>query len=303
MGNAGQGGTRAGNGWRWLAVALLCGAALFGYAVLSARPHVVFEGESSFGRVSVQERSDGLRALYTGDSSARQSALYPGRPGHLELAYTRVAMMGLAFAPPEGRLLFVGLGGGSMPMYARHVMPDIWIDAVEIDPLIVDVARQYFGFREDARMTARAADGRAFIEAAAPASYDVVFLDAFSADGIPFALTTTEFLTAVRSSLAAGGVVVSNVWSSNTLYESMLATYVAAFEEVQLIGVGGRSQKIVVAGDGRRRLDRGIVLDAVLALSQRVDLGFDMYRLVIDGYEKLPAVSAPVLRDAHGASR
>jgi spermidine synthase len=303
MGNTGQRRTRAGCGWRWLAVALLGGGLLFGYAVVSARPGVVFEGESSFGRVRVEERSDGLRALYTGDGTARQSALYPGRPGHLELAYTRVAMMGLAFSPPEGRLLFVGLGGGSMPMYARHVMPDVRIDAVEIDPLIVDVARRYFGFREDARMTAHAADGRAFIEDATPASYDVVFLDAFSADGIPFALTTAEFLTAVRTSLAPGGVVVSNVWSSNRLYESMLATYSAVFEEVQLIGVGGRSQKIVVAGDGSRRLDRGVLADAVRGLSQRADLGFDMYRLVMDGHEELPAVSAPVLRDAQAASR
>jgi spermidine synthase len=302
MGNAVQRGTRAGSGRRWLAVALLGGAVLVAYVVLSARPHVVFEGDSSFGRVRVEERPDGLRALYTGDGSARQSALYPGRPDHLELAYTRVAMMGLAFSPPEGRLLFVGLGGGSMPMYARHVMPDVRIDAVEIDPLIVDVARRYFGFREDARMTAHAADGRAFIEEAAPASYDVVFLDAFSADGIPFALTTAEFLTAVRASLVPGGVVISNVWSSNRLYESMLATYSAVFGEVQLIGVGGRSQKIVVAGDGRR-LDRDVLVAAVRGLSQRVDLGFDMSRLVMDGHEELPAVSAPVLRDAQAASR
>jgi spermidine synthase len=303
MGNAGQRGARAGSGWRWPAVMLLCGAVLVAYAITALRPQVVFHGESSFGRVRVEERSDGLRALYTGDGSARQSALYPGRPGHLELAYTRVAMVGLAFSPPEGRLLFVGLGGGSMPMYARHVMPSVWIDVVEIDPLIVDVARQYFGFREDARMTAHAADGRAFIEEAATSSYDVVFLDAFSADGIPFALTTTEFLTAVRASLAPGGVVVSNVWSSNRLYESMLATYSAVFREVQLIGVGGRSQKIVVAGDGSRRLDRGVLVDAVRGLSQRAELGFDMYRLVRDGYEELPAVPAPVLRDAEAAAR
>jgi spermidine synthase len=303
MGKGVQRGTRAGSSWHWLAVALLCVGLLVAYAVLWPRPHVVFEGESSFGRVRVEERSDGLRALYTGDGSARQSALYPGRPGHLELAYTRVAMMGLAFSPPEGRLLFVGLGGGSMPMYARHVMPDVGIDVVEIDPLIVDVARQYFGFREDARLTAHAADGRAFIEEAAPASYDVVFLDAFSADGIPFALTTSEFLTAVRASLAPGGVVVSNVWSSNRLYDSMLATYIAVFQDVQLIGVGGRSQKIVVAGDVSRRLDRGVLVDAVRGLSQRVDLGFDMYRLVMDGYEEVPAIASPVLRDAQATSR
>jgi hypothetical protein len=92
------------------------------------------------------------------------------------------------------------------------------------------------------------------------------------------------------------------VWSSNRLYESMLATYSAVFGEVQLIGVAGRSQKIVVAGNGRR-LDLGELADAVRELSQRVDLGFDMYRLVTEGHEEVPTVGAPVLRDDQAASR
>jgi spermidine synthase len=49
--------------------------------------------------------------------------VFPGRPTHLELAYTQVAMIGPALTPRNGRILFVGLGGGAMPMYTRAIMP------------------------------------------------------------------------------------------------------------------------------------------------------------------------------------
>ncbi|MGH7463520.1 MAG: hypothetical protein ACREK1_00005, partial [Longimicrobiales bacterium] len=91
------------------AIAALCTAAVLYLLIDSQRPRTIFESDSEFGRVRVTERSDGLRSLYTGEGRARQSAIYPGRPMHLEHASTRVGMIGLALIPPDGRILFVGL--------------------------------------------------------------------------------------------------------------------------------------------------------------------------------------------------
>ncbi|MEX0980400.1 MAG: fused MFS/spermidine synthase, partial [Gemmatimonadota bacterium] len=178
---------------------LLAGlAAALVFLFLAGRTTVVFESDSDFGTVRVTERSDGLRTLYIGGGRARQSAIYPGRPMHLELGYTRVGMVGLALVPPDGRILFVGLGGGAMPMYARQVLPKARIDVVEINPVVVDVAERYFGFEPDERMTVHTDDGRAFIEGAPPGSWDLVVLDAFSDSEIPLSLATRQFLEAVR---------------------------------------------------------------------------------------------------------
>lgn len=261
------------------------------------RTEVVFEGESISGRVRVVERADGLRSLYMGEGRARQSAVFPGRPRHLELAYSRVAMVGLALAPHDGRFLFVGLGGGAMPMYARSVLPDARIEAVELDPMIVDVARRYFGLRPDSRLVVHTGDGRAFIESAPPASYDLIVLDAFSDDEVPFALTTREFLEAVGASLAPGGVVVSNLWSAGREYRSMLATYRAVFPEVHLLRVRGRAQRILVAAPGEGRLGRSTLVAASRDLARRVELGFDLPGLVAGGYEGRPRGEAPLLVD------
>ena len=278
-------------------VAALLLVLALGYWSSSLRSKVIFDGQSAFGRVWVMERADGLRSLYTGEGRARQSAVFPARPKHLEIAYTRVAAVGLAFTPPDGRILFVGLGGGAMPMYARQVLPKAQIDVVEIDPLIVDIAPRYFGFRPDSHLMVHTSDGRAFIEQAQAESYDLIVLDAFSDDEIPFALATRQFLETVRSRLTPRGMVVSNLWSSNGAYESMLATYAAVFDQAHLVHVGRGTQRILVAGSALRPLDRHALVEASRMLAREVDLGFDLPELVRRGYEGQPSAGAPALVD------
>lgn len=251
----------------------------------------------------VVEESDGLRALVTGSGNARQSAIYPGRPRHLELAYTRVAMVGLALAAPDARILFVGLGGGAMPMYTRQVLPRARIEVVEIDPVIVRVAQSHFGFRPDSLLRVHTGDGRAFIEGAPPATYDLIVLDAFSDDAIPPSLATVEFLRAVRERLAPGGVVVSNLWSGNPLYGRMVATYRAVFRQVDLVRVPGREQRILVAGTGPAPLGRDELARRARALEERVELGFTLAGVVERGWESAGgAPEGAPLRDEEGAT-
>lgn len=258
---------------------------------------VVFDGTGEYGRVRVIDERDGVRSLRTGEGRARQTAIRPGRPDRLESAYTQVAMIGLALAPADGRLLFIGLGGGAMPTWARHARAGARIDAVEIDPLVVAVARRWFGFREDSLMAVHTGDGRSFIENAPEAAYDVVFLDAFSDDAIPYSLATREFLQAVRRVLADDGVVVSNLWTANPLYESMVATYASVFEDVHLIRVPGRRQRILVAGTGRRQLDGPYLAAAAARLAADTPLGFDLAAMINSGYEAYAPSGAPPLRD------
>ncbi len=187
---------------------------------------VLYEKPSAYSTIVVTEEANGLRTLRFGRGGARQSVVKLGDPDYLALPYVRVALVGLALSEEPRRFLVIGLGGGTLPMFLRKHYPNATIDAVDIDPEVVDVAKKFFGFREDAFMNAHVDDGRQFIEKLRQ-PYDVIFLDAFGADSIPAHLTTQEFLQAVRRAVTAGGVVVSNVWgrSSNPLYDSMVRTY------------------------------------------------------------------------------
>src|SRR5262245_11633019 len=201
--------------------------ALLAPALVScAADRVIYEKASAYNTIIVTEDARGLRTLLFERHGTRQSVVKPGDPDHLELAYARTALAGLALCGEPRRMLVVGLGGATLPTFLRKYYPGATIDIVEIDPEVVDVARKFFGFREDERMRAHVADGRRFIESARD-PYDVIFLDAFGPRSVPAHLTTREFLESVRRALVTSGVVVGNIWgpASNPLYHPMLRTY------------------------------------------------------------------------------
>ena len=219
---------------------------------------ILVEKPAMFGTIVVTEGDDGLRTLRFARNGARQSVVKPGDPDHLVLQYTQSAFVGLALAEMPRRMLVVGVGGGTLPMFLRKHYPEATIDAVDIDPQVIEVARGYLGLREDALLRAHAADGRTFIEAVRE-PYDVIFLDAFSSSEVPAHLTTREFLQAVRRALTPTGVVVGNIWDrfANRLYDSMLRTYQDVFDEVYVLGVPAAGNKIVLALPRPLRLVEG----------------------------------------------
>src|SRR5438093_10956463 len=146
---------------------------------------VIYEKASRYNTIVVTEDSKGLRTLLFERGGARQSVVKPGDPDHLELSYARVAFVGLALCEEPRRVLVVGLGGGTLPMFLRAHYPGATIDVAEIDPEVVDVAKKFFGFVDDELLRAYVGDGRQFIERARQADYDVIFLDAFGAHDVP----------------------------------------------------------------------------------------------------------------------
>jgi hypothetical protein len=76
----------------------------------------------------------------------------------------------------------------------------------------------------------------------------------------------------------------------------MLATYQAVFEEVHLVAVENRFQRIVI-GSRIGGLDRDQLVAAADSLEVRTDLGFDLATLVEGGYEGRANSRAEVLVD------
>ena len=127
-------------------------------------------------------------------------------------------------------------------------------------------------------------DGRRFIEGCAN-RYDVIFLDAFGAENIPYDLATREFLDAVRKALTPRGVVVGNLWSvSNPLYHSMVRTYQEVFDEVHIVDVRGAGNRILVALPRKRGVTRDGWARRSAEISRQHAFPFDMGRLVTAGH-------------------
>jgi spermidine synthase len=145
--------------------------------------------------------------------------------------YTQMMMAALFVTPEPRSILIIGLGGGTLPSALSRVLPNTKIDVVEIDPAVVRVAKKFFGFTPNERISVIEADGRVFVKRAVreKRQYDLIMLDAFDHEYIPEHLLTREFLEEVASLLPAQGVLAANTFSSSRLYDHESVTYAAVF--------------------------------------------------------------------------
>lgn len=269
-------------------------------AALASASRLIHQQASMFGPIVVTEEPGGLRTLRFGLDGPRQSVVKLNDPRYLELRYTQAAILALAFVPSPQRILMIGLGGGSLPMFLRSYYPQALIDAAEIDPAIIEVAKRFLNFREDERMRAYARDGRNFIEGA-KLSYDIIMLDAFSAEAVPKHLSTTEFLQAVKKVLAVNGVVVANLWGPalNPLYDSMLRTFQDVFSDLYLLEVPEVENRLMFALPRRIDLRLATFREHAHNTSLVLGLPFDLALMIGTGFYRIdkPITKGRVLRD------
>lgn len=229
----------------------------------------LYEKESLYQYIAVIEDLEKKeRYIFNNKRSYMQGGMHVDAPDKLLFEYTQMAFIGLAFLEKEpGDALFIGLGAGAMPRYFNRFYPAVTADVVEIDPDIADVAKRFFHFRETNAMRVHIADGRMFIKRAKK-KYDIIFLDAYQTDFIPFHLTTVEFLREVSRSLKDGGVVVSNIVSptKNKFFYSMIRTYTEAFPHLYIFK-GKRSKNFIFVAT---RNKTGKTEEAVAANAKKI---------------------------------
>ncbi|MDW6005019.1 spermidine synthase [Vibrio mangrovi] len=210
----------------WFGVLFPLCALLSGF---SAQSEVIYTKKSLYRDIAVVEEH-GLRclifALVKRDSV--QTCQYQDESdSRLVYAYSQMVMGGLLLNPQPQKILLIGLGGASIPNVLSEVYPQAKMDVVELDQAVVDVARDYFRFRQTDNISVTVADGRVFVKRAGMQKkhYDFIILDAFTGDYIPEHLMTSEFLQEVKKLMTDDGVLVANTWGSSRLYDYESATY------------------------------------------------------------------------------
>jgi spermidine synthase len=152
-------------------------------------------------------------------------------------------------------------------------------------------------------------DGRRFLTRS-EREWDVIALDAFYSDAVPFHLTTLEFAELAHERLAPGGVLVANIVGalrgpSSKLFRSLVRTYRAVFPTVLVHPVfepGETAEtdlrNIIVVATDRPATDRAFVLRRLRELrAQRPRLP-DLSRAVRQRDDRVvPTRDVPVLTD------
>ncbi|MDR2220571.1 MAG: polyamine aminopropyltransferase [Methylobacillus sp.] len=211
---------------------------------------------SADGIVDVSE-TDGVRALHI-DSDTIQSAMRLNAPHDLELTYTRGMMMFLLFYPQARKLLLLGLGGGSIPKFVHHYLPEHTIRTVEINPQVITIARSHFQLPDDdARLQTTEADGIVYLREH-PGEFDVVLHDAYGGQGLPEELGSQTFFDTCAEALADDGMLVVNLWGSDKQFDARRQRIERSFEQRVLVLPTGHPGNIVVFGFRRTPSDMRI---------------------------------------------
>jgi spermidine synthase len=169
--------------------------------------------------------------------------MWKADPIPLFLPYSQLMVASLALAAEPRRGLILGHGGGSLAKWLALHWPELELDIVELDPSVVRVAAEFFDYHPPANHHISVKDGRAFLNGT-DRTYDVIWIDAFARDMIPFHLTTVECFSLVRTHLNPDGVVAVNLASSGKEGDraraaAVVQTMKRAFPVLQTFAVEG----------------------------------------------------------------
>jgi spermidine synthase len=135
---------------------------------------------------------------------------------------------------PEGeRCLVIGLGAGIVPRW--YEMMGIEADVVDIDPAVVETAREHFAFKLSGEVAI--ADARYFLTNSSR-KYDYLLLDVFTGDTTPGPVMSLEAFLLMKERMTPRGIFAANFIGSlrerTYMTASVVRTLAAVFRTVEI---------------------------------------------------------------------
>ena len=195
---------------------------------------LIFEKETMFSHLDIVEYGDN-RSLYL--DGMRHSSMDINDPLDLVIDYTEFFHLGMLFNPKATDVLFVGGGGFTGPKNFLQLYPHTKIDVIEIDADVIDAAKTYFNLETTPRLQVFNDDARKHLFTF-DKKYDLIVLDAYATNYVPYHLMTHEFFQILEKRLETNGVVVSNFVGSiegnnsqlvRSVYKTMKETFPVAY--------------------------------------------------------------------------
>lgn len=193
--------------------------ALVGIAFAAAALHVghrsdlghsveLLRRNSNFGLLQVAAWPDNGRRYLLNDYLVQNTYVPKEQRGASAFSYV-LHDLAAAHPPRVDSVLCIGLGIGLVPR--EFVSDGARVEVVEINPAVVQIARDYFDCPTD-KMRVVIGDGRQFLNVTTN-RYDALVLDAFIGDSSPVHLFSREAFQAMRQVLNPGGVLVMNCFA------------------------------------------------------------------------------------------
>lgn len=189
---------------------------------------VLFRDRSFYGTLKVtQDREGVFRSLVHGTTLHGKERITDPVPEAISY-YHRQGPIGVIFSQNQVALTsigVIGLGVGGLLSYATA--DQSWV-FYELDPHVVKVAEdpKFFRFvstaKEKTDLKIKVGDGRLLLASEPDGLFDLIVVDAFSSDGIPFHLLTEEALQLYFQKLKPDGLLALHISNRFFNFESLL---------------------------------------------------------------------------------
>ncbi len=212
---------------------------------------MIYEGESSYNYIQVLQ--DGEYTLLRLNEGQGVHSIYS--PNTLNYNGPWEQVISAPFFNPAPVSLdsidsaaIVGLAAGTTSRELFTVFPQIEVDGIEIDPLIVEVGENFFAM-ENENLNVIIQDGRWALDKSTRL-YDIISVDAYRPPYIPWHMTTREFFQIVYDHLEPDGVMVINIGRGPTdrrLLDALAATVKTIFPTIYISDLSGSYNSLLFA--------------------------------------------------------
>lgn len=185
---------------------------------------ILYRDVSFYSNLTVAQ-SGSLRMLRF-DLFGTEGLIHLSKPDLILFDYMRFQLLTLLWNFEPERILVIGLGVGILPRILHKLSPSSFIEVVEIDSIVFDLAKKFFDFPFDESIRVFIEDGRHFLERQRSNRYDLILIDAFKTNGqIPHELRTIECLGEFQRVLKSKGLLTMNFVEDNqkNLYRQTFA--------------------------------------------------------------------------------
>jgi spermidine synthase len=223
---------------------------LWSFVTNATPPSILYKTTNNYGSKWVFDE-DNIRCLSflpPSKESTVQTCFSLDKPDFLIFDYTKLMLAALYIKPDPQKILFIGLGGATIPKALMKLLPNVKIDVVEIDPEVIKIAKEYFSFSATDNIKIFEQDGVDFVKKAMPETYDIVFLDGFDVNYIPPAFLTREFTDSLKKILTKTGIACVNTFVASESYQLESQLYQNSFGGIINL-IGGGNRVILVSND------------------------------------------------------
>ncbi len=228
---------------------------------LKTQDGLLFEGESTYNFIQVVEDTTQRRYLLLNEGQGIHSIYTPpsqyANPENADRLLTYGPWDNFLIAPffntvpfyqsNLNNMLIIGLAAGTTSTQATAIFGPLPIDGVEIDPIIVQTGKDFFGMNQQ-NLTVHVTDGRTFLSTSQK-KYSLIVIDAYRLPYIPWHLTTVEFFQQVFNHLDDTGVTAINVGHTLEdwrLVDGIAHTMLQVFPTVHIINIEGSLNAVLV---------------------------------------------------------